>query len=313
MLSLVFLTEVLLIRNETIAMDFDQLERIKKLTIIALFMDDDLMDTLVLKGGNALDIVYKIAQRASIDLDLSIENEFDSTEIDSVRSRIEKALMRVFNENGYDIFDVRLAETPDVVSPDDPPFWGGYQLEFKVISREKYSHKAANIHDLRRNAEIVGPHNRRKLRVDISKHEYCARKTQVDLDGYTVYVYPPEMIVLEKLRAICQQTEEYCKTIGKSHREGRARDFFDIHTVLEHFRINLTASQNIDLVRRVFAAKKVPLDLISKISLSREFHRSDFKAVENTVKPKVKIRDYDYYFDFVVGQCRLLAQALGIE
>jgi hypothetical protein len=41
--------------------DFEQIERIKKLAIIALFLDNDLMDILVLKGGNALDIVYKIA------------------------------------------------------------------------------------------------------------------------------------------------------------------------------------------------------------------------------------------------------------
>lgn len=293
--------------------DFEQIERIKKLAIIALFLDNDLMDILVLKGGNALDIVYKIAQRASIDLDFSIENEFDSTEIDSIRFRIERELRRIFNENDYEVFDVTLIERPDVVGPDTPPFWGGYQLEFKVIRREGYSEKAANIQDLRRNAEIVGPDNRRKLRVDISKHEYCALKNQVELDGYTLYVYPPEMIVLEKLRAICQQTEKYCKTIGKSHCEGRARDFFDIHTVVEHFGIDITAPQNIDLVRRVFAAKDVDLALILTISDSREFHRPDFKTVENTVKPQVKIKDFDYYFDYVVQQCKLLAQALGIK
>lgn len=294
-------------------MDFEQLERIKKLAIIALFLDNDLMDILVLKGGNALDIVYKIAQRASIDLDLSIESEFDSTEIDSIRFRIERELRRIFNENDYEVFDVTLIEKPEVVGLDTPPFWGGYQLEFKIIRREEYSEKAANIQDLRRNAEIVGPENRRKLKVDISKHEYCALKKQVELDGYTVYVYPPEMIALEKLRAICQQTEKYCKTIGKLHREGRARDFFDIYTVLEHFGIDLAAPHNTDLMRRVFAAKEVPLDLISTISDSREFHRTDFIAVENTVKPQVKIRDFDFYFDYVVQQCELLAQALGIK
>lgn len=303
---------MVLICDENIEMDFDQLERIKKLAIIALFVDDDLMDTLVLKGGNALDIVYKIAPRASIDLDLSIENEFDSTEIDSIRNRIEQSLRLIYNENDYEVFDVTLVEKPAVLNNNTPHFWGGYQLEFKVISREKYSKITENIQSLRRNAEVVGPHNRRKLRVDISKHEYCAVKNRFDLDGYNIYVYPPELIVIEKLRAICQQTEEYCKTIGKSHREARARDFFDIHTVLDHFEIDLTARQNIDLVKRVFAAKEVPLFLIARISDSREFHRSDFKAVEDTVKPKVKIKDFDYYFDFVVHQCGFLAEALGI-
>jgi len=294
-------------------MDLRQLEKIKKLAIVALFVDDDLMDTLVLKGGNALDIVYKIAPRASIDLDLSIESEFDSHEIDSIRFRIEQALRRIFNENGYEVFDVTLVEKPETAGFSAPAFWGGYQIEFKVIGREQYSTKSENIEDLRRNAEILGPGNRRKLRIDISKCEYCDHKAQADLDGYTIYVYPPEMIALEKLRAICQQTEEYCVTIGKSHYEARARDFFDIHTVLEHFKIDLTTPQNLDLMKRIFKAKEVSLELISLVSNSREFHRPDFKAVENTVKPEVTIKDFDYYFDYVLRQCELLAQAFGIK
>ena len=46
-------------------LDLDKLEQIKRITIIALFSDDDLMDSLVLKGGNALDMIYGIAQRSS--------------------------------------------------------------------------------------------------------------------------------------------------------------------------------------------------------------------------------------------------------
>ena len=293
-------------------MDFERIEKIKRLAIISLFVDDELMDLLALKGGNALDIVYRISPRASIDLDLSIEGEFKSVEIDTIRLRIERALRRIFNENGFMVFDVTLVERPEVRNPGTPNFWGGYRLEFKIVGPDEYSEKAADIAALRRRAEVVGPANVKKLRVDISKHEYCEPKIPKDLDGYTVYVYPPEMIALEKLRAICQQTQEYCEAIGKSHREGRARDFFDVYTVLERYRIDLTAPKNVDLMRRVFAAKKVALDLISRISDSREFHRPDFKAVENTVKSKVKLRDFDFYFEYVVGECKKLAQALGI-
>ena len=49
--------------------DLDRIEKIKRLAIIAMFSDDDLMERLVLKGGNALDIVYEIGSRASMDLD----------------------------------------------------------------------------------------------------------------------------------------------------------------------------------------------------------------------------------------------------
>ena len=45
------------------------LEHIKRLTIIAMFSDGDLMERLVLKGGNLLDIVHRVSTRASIDAD----------------------------------------------------------------------------------------------------------------------------------------------------------------------------------------------------------------------------------------------------
>ena len=45
------------------------LERIKRLIIIALVSDDYLMETLVLKGGNALSVAYELSSRASFDLD----------------------------------------------------------------------------------------------------------------------------------------------------------------------------------------------------------------------------------------------------
>jgi predicted nucleotidyltransferase component of viral defense system len=67
--------------------ELDRFEQIKKLTLIGLFSDDDLMDTLVLKGGNALDIVYRIAARASIDIDLSIENDFEITQLGRIHAR----------------------------------------------------------------------------------------------------------------------------------------------------------------------------------------------------------------------------------
>jgi len=48
------------------------IDEIRKLAIIALFSDDDLMDTLVLKGGNALTFAYNVSNRASIDVDVSM-------------------------------------------------------------------------------------------------------------------------------------------------------------------------------------------------------------------------------------------------
>mgnify|MGYP001131491490 CR=1 FL=1 len=58
-------------------MNLDYLKQIKKYAIIAMFSDDDLMDMLVLKGGNVLDLIYGVAARSSIDIYLSMETEFD--------------------------------------------------------------------------------------------------------------------------------------------------------------------------------------------------------------------------------------------
>ena len=43
----------------------EQLEAIKRTAIVAMFADDELMDVLVLKGGNAMDIVHQVNSRAS--------------------------------------------------------------------------------------------------------------------------------------------------------------------------------------------------------------------------------------------------------
>ncbi len=286
----------------------ERIRRIKQLAIVAMFADDVLMQQLVLKGGNALDMVYHVASRASIDLDFSIEKDFDSPT--SMCSRIRKSLQRIFNEEGYKVFDITFNDRPEPHSPEAPPFWGGYTIEFKVIEEAKYNSLAQDLDSMRRSAQVIGPANRKKFTIQISKWEYCGLKRQVELNDYMVYVYSPEMIIFEKLRAICQQMPEYIQTIGSSHQTARARDFFDIYCVIGHFEIELTSTDNISLLKDVFAAKSVPLKLIERIRDYKEFHRPDFLSVESTVKPKVKLRSFDFYFQYVVDQCQKLSEAL---
>jgi len=50
-------------------LDFAQ---IRRAAIAALFSDDVLTEYLVLKGGNALDLIYGITSRTSMDLDFSM-------------------------------------------------------------------------------------------------------------------------------------------------------------------------------------------------------------------------------------------------
>ena len=277
------------------------LERIKTLVIIAMFSDDDLMERLVLKGGNLLDIVYRLSTRASVDVDFSIEGEFDKLE--TFARRIENALGQTFSEAGYVVFDIGIREVPSSLSDDMRGFWGGYTVEFKIIEREQYDRLKDDIRALRVQAAGVGKQGSTKFRVDISKHEYCSPKQAWQLEGYTVYVYSPEMMVSEKLRAICQQMPEYAAKV-KSHRSARARDFVDIYSITEHFPIDFRDEEFGRIVRETFAAKRVPLKLISVIQDFRNYHRQDFAAVEATVKPSAQLEEFDFYFDYVVGKCR---------
>jgi predicted nucleotidyltransferase component of viral defense system len=287
-------------------MDIENLEQIKKLVIISLFSDDDLLESLVLKGGNALDIVYKVALRASIDLDFSIEREFSEEEINIVEAKIKRVLQETFREEGYEVFDISFAERPEALSVEMEDFWGGYRIEFKIIETQKYETLANDLSLLRRHATVVGPRHKKKFMVDISKFEYCIPKQEWDIEGYTIFVYTPEMIVFEKLRAICQQMPEYSEVVRSPSQSARARDFFDIYTVLENFPIDFQSSENIQLLRNIFEAKKVPLKLIGRIENYRNYHREDFVSVKDTVKKGMPLEDFDYYFDYVLEKCRAL-------
>ncbi len=279
------------------------LDRIKRLAIIAMFSDDHLMERLVLKGGNLLDIVYGVSTRSSIDVDLSIDGEFES--FDDFRARVRRALERTFREAGYVAFDVSIRPVPEELSDDMKAFWGGYKIEFKIIGRRKFDELSDDIKKLRREALSVGKKGSTKFSIDVSKHEYCGAKQRKGLDGYTIYVYSPEMLVCEKLRAICQQMPEYVSII-RNHPSARARDFVDVHTVAEHFSVDFRIQDFQKILVEAFGIKRVPLRLIQSISEYRGYHREDFAAVVSTVKPGVKLRDFDFYFDYVIEKCRVL-------
>jgi len=130
--------------------------------------------------------------------------------------------------------------------------------------------------------------------VDISKFEYTTGKQAQDLDGYRIFVYSPEMIVAEKLRAICQQMPEYGPVVKRNRAgSGRARDFVDIHTLVTGRMIDMGTEQNRSLLTHMFEAKKVPLALLGLIGSYREFHRKDFSAVKDTVKAGVTLEEFD--------------------
>lgn len=274
------------------------IKEIRKLIIQAIAADDVLMDLLVLKGGNALDIVHKLNLRTSLDIDFSIAGDFEDAE--EIKTRLFKSLNDRFDSKGLAIFDEKFSIKPRIAGND--PAWGGYLVEFKLISKQLFNQYGKNTDDLRRRALAIGdPASSRIFRIEISKHEWVEGAFLSDLEGFQLRVYTLQMIAVEKLRALCQQMEEY--PINRTRRP-RSRDFFDIYTITNLRPGMWEEDQTKELVKAMFETKKVPLDLIEQISKTKEFHQTDWDAVRTTVGQQLE--PFDFYFSFVVEHAALL-------
>lgn len=275
------------------------LEQIKKLAVTAMFSDDDLLDQLVLKGGSAMALIHKLTSRESIDLDFSIRQDFPDGP-KAVQERIELALQRTFRPSGYEPFDFKMEEKPAEVSPELASFWGGYGVEFKLVPNNQFVALKGDLVKLRNAALSIG--QGRKFFIDISRFEYVEDKEPDELDGYRIYVYSPLMIACEKLRAICQQMNEYAPVVKRDNRPGsqRARDFIDIYVLIESLGLDMLSSKALDITRKMFALKHVELDWLANIDNYREFHRQGFPSVKDTVSRDFDLHEFDFYVDYVV-------------
>ena len=80
-------------------------------------------------------------------------------------------------------------------------------MTFKFIELEllRQLGRDANFEEMRRNAVPIYPDQSRSIVIEISKYEFIEDLQEVELDGYTVQVYAPRLLIFEKVRAICQQ------------------------------------------------------------------------------------------------------------
>jgi predicted nucleotidyltransferase component of viral defense system len=270
--------------------------QIRRIAITAIFSDDVLFERVVLKGGNALSLALGLSDRTSLDLDFSIENDFE--DLGEIRNRIQNTLENRFLAAGFVVFDFKFDAKPSIVPDGQSPRWGGYLAAFKVMEKLKYERLEGDLDGRRRDSLVIGPGQQRVFTIDLSKYEYVTGKLEVELDNYTIYVYSPTMIAIEKLRAICQQMPEYTLQRRPS---ARARDFYDIHLIVSLIGMNLNSSENLELVRHIFAAKEVPLRLLGRIKEQKEFHRPDWDSVKLSSN-NPDLAEFDDYFNFVVEQ-----------
>ena len=277
--------------------DTQLLTQIKNLAIQAMFSDDELLEQLVLKGGNAMALVHQISARASVDLDFSLQHDF-SENLEVVHDRIRRALAATFRPYGFEVFDFRMVEKPKTLTSDMQAFWGGYGVEFKLATAEVHAKHSAHIEMLRRHAINLGQGT--KFLIDISRFEYVHDKQEWDFDGTLIYVYSPMMIVCEKLRAICQQMAEYARIVKRGHAgSARPKDFVDIHTLLSALELDLASEQMRRILSSMFEAKKVPLSFLGQVKDQYDLHVVGFPSVVATVSPDFDLQEFRFYFDYV--------------
>jgi len=200
---------------------------------------------------------------------------------------------------------ITMTSRPKAMPDELAKFWGGYLVAFKLIGKNRAVALGEDTERMRREAIKLGEGS--KFTIDISRHEYVDGKEEHDLQGYKIFVYTPEMIVCEKLRAICQQMPAYGDVILRNGPgKQRARDFIDIHALVQRFSVDLSTERAQNAVRQMFDLKRVSLAFLGKICTTRDFHALDYASVEATMKPGFKLEPFDFYFDFVVDQCRKL-------
>jgi hypothetical protein len=235
-----------------------------------------------------------------------METDFPSDKLPEVNTKLETAFKNTFEEHGYTIFDFKFSPRPIHQDKSRNKFWGGYSVEFKIYPSASFREASTNINHARLTAEVVGKNNSTVFSIDISKYEFCRDKTEAEVDGFSIYVYTPKMIVYEKLRALCQQLPEYFINNGR-FKSARPRDFYDIFTIMTSQSIDFSDLSQHTLAE-FFKTKKVDLALLELLPRYYDFYVQNLPSLLDTLSPEAKETfDFDQCFDFVIDGLKSLS------
>ena len=267
--------------------------------VVALFKDELLEKTLVLKGGTALHLIEHLDSRLSTDVDFSACEKIASPE--TYFNHVELALSKHFGGLGFEVFDCTINQKPKERNATHPQFWAGWSFHFKLSDKGK-TYKS--IEDKRRSALVPEGGASSKIQIEISEHEYCDNIQRVVIGGSVVASYSGVLLVAEKIRAICQQHEDY--PYGKT--KNRARDYYDVYQLVRKYRSPEFYSEITKELPKVFAAKQVDMGLMMRIfdSAFLKIQASHFPSVEMTVSGKTES------FEFYAEQLRLFLRDIGV-
>jgi predicted nucleotidyltransferase component of viral defense system len=257
------------------------IEEIIDYTIEAIYSNRLLAKQLVLKGGSAMRLLDNQRSRLSIDADFSIEKSI--TNESAFFARIERTLCAAFKKKGLDLIDFKSSARPNKRKKSHPEWWKGWKCEFKLVSHE---HSGKTIDTRRRQALIPKDSNSSKMVLDISEHEYCGKRRTKRIHGTVVSGYSRELIVVEKIRSLCQQHPDYPY---KAMTKNRSRDLYDIYQQCQKFsKTSITKCKK--HLRPSFEAKDVSLELLKALwndDFCDELERG-FEDVKATVEGKLE-------------------------
>ena len=281
--------------NELVGNDY------RLLAVQAIFSNDDLMEIVTLKGGNAMQLL-DLTSRASLDIDFSIkQGRRISEEVEG--ELFKKSLQKIFKEHQLTVIDFKFDSKPKKSKQVSPPYWGGYAIEFKVIQDEHYEKHKDNAQKLSTMA-VSMEGNKKKIEIDISLEEYTEPRIAMEIEEYTIYLYSPLMIVYEKISALCQLLPDYPLA---SKEKTRARDLYDIYSAIsvmlkkndEDLRQEILNPKNLYILQEMFAAKDVSYDLMKKIRDYKEELKRDY---EDRVVPQIpndeSVPDFEFLFEY---------------
>lgn len=282
----------------------DEYKIIRTRVLTSIFRETKIAEKFALKGGTALDIGYNMPQgRYSSDIDLSMNEDIPGT-LEDVKEVFKVALERNLSE--YDLFpiDVVLKRNPKRQSLDRPRH-GGYILKFFLV---KYSDHQSELKNKAKGArsrvkKISSPENGGKFKIDISKYDFW-EDDMISLelvDDFTVPMYTLNMIMYEKIKAICEQ-------VPKKGTKSRAKDYYDVFIIHNHLLDNpdkldhaLGSEECRIYMSKCFESASLDLDILDRISEARDSHKSSFEILRETLREpyRSELKEFDFYAGYV--------------
>ena len=259
--------------------------------LMAVYSHDILSEKMYLKGGQALRFVHGLKSRLSRDSDFSFPDKIKKETV--FFEYLSAGIKKEFLKARLYVIDFKFTRKPKIKKTGAPDFWSGWAIEFKLIAK-----KHLHLSKARQSAAAIIPEGflTNKIPIDISEMEYCGAFETIKIKSVKIKVYSKPLLVLEKLRAICQSHPDYQYRNTPSN---RARDFYDIEQIytkaLNEDKLEVFFKELSKHIGKVFEAKRVPLSFIDFCLNNHEFLKSQEIGWEE-VKATVKGLDQDFSY-----------------